>query len=62
MQTTPDKCDHDLNTCSECIDTCRVCGATLPSDDGSALREHVATEHPPVSDYDCSHCGRPFGH
>lgn len=56
---TPDLCDHDRLTCSECIDTCRVCEMTLPGD--GALAEHVASEHE-VTEYDCRHCGRPGGH
>lgn len=54
-------CDHDRHACPDCIDTCRLCAVTVPSDDGSALMAHVATEHVIGVD-DCKHCGRVMGH
>lgn len=55
----PATCDHDRETCRECVARCRVCG----EDHGSpeALTAHVAAAHP-VDEYGCPHCGRPMGH
>lgn len=57
--STVDTCDHDRDTCVECVTICRVCGrdhATLEK-----LAEHVRAAHD-VDDYSCGHCGRPGGH